>query len=116
MSQVGSYLEYRCKADVSQKLKTEWGAEIQVDNRPFIRNGFTLTQAGKNFYLFGGIIVKDGTVTNDLFWACMDRLDWHNQPTQVRDRLLALHNGCTAISHPAFFSVLQCMQHRCCAP
>lgn len=92
---MGSYLEYRCKADVSQKLKSEWGVDYQVDNRPFIRTGFTLTQAGKNFYLFGGTITKDGTVTNDLFWTCMDRLDWHNQPTQG-EKPPGRYNHCTS--------------------
>jgi hypothetical protein len=40
---VGSYLEYRCKAESSQVVKSEVG-DINLDNRCWIRQGHTLTQ------------------------------------------------------------------------
>ncbi|KXZ51889.1 hypothetical protein GPECTOR_11g323 [Gonium pectorale] len=76
---VGSYLEYRCKAEVGQLVKTEAG-DITVDNRCWIRTGHTLTQVGSMLLIFGGQLQKDGSTTNDLFWMTMDRMEWHNQP------------------------------------
>ncbi|GFR42728.1 hypothetical protein Agub_g3646 [Astrephomene gubernaculifera] len=76
---VGSYLEYRCKAEVGQLVKTEMG-DITVDNRCWIRTGHTLTQVGSMLIIFGGQLQKDGSTTNDLFWMTMDRMEWHNQP------------------------------------
>ncbi|GIL93808.1 hypothetical protein Vretimale_187 [Volvox reticuliferus] len=76
---VGSYLEYRCKAEVGQLVKTEMG-DITVDNRCWIRTGHTLTQVGSMLIIFGGQLLKDGSTTNDLFWMTMDRMEWHNQP------------------------------------
>ncbi|EFJ52641.1 hypothetical protein VOLCADRAFT_102618 [Volvox carteri f. nagariensis] len=80
---VGSYLEYRCKAEVGQLVKTEMG-DTTVDNRCWIRTGHTLTQArmyvGSMLLIFGGQLQKDGSTTNDLFWMTMDRMEWHNQP------------------------------------
>ncbi|GLC33992.1 Dynein regulatory complex subunit 7 [Pleodorina starrii] len=76
---VGSYLEYRCKAEVGQLVKTEMG-DITVDNRCWIRTGHTLTQVGSMLLIFGGQLQKDGSTTNDLFWMTMDRMEWHNQP------------------------------------
>ena len=31
--------------------------------------------------MFGGMITKDGTKTNELFWLSTDRMEWHNQLT-----------------------------------
>ncbi|KAG2491059.1 hypothetical protein HYH03_010505 [Edaphochlamys debaryana] len=76
---VGAYLEYRCKAEVGQLVKTEMG-DLTVDNRCWIRTGHTLTQIGSMLLIFGGQLLKDGSTTNDLFWMTMDRMEWHNQP------------------------------------
>ncbi|PNW72944.1 hypothetical protein CHLRE_14g612700v5 [Chlamydomonas reinhardtii] len=76
---VGAYLEYRCKAEVGQVVKTDMG-ETTVDNRCWIRTGHTLTQVGSMLLIFGGQLQKDGSTTNDLFWMTMDRMEWHNQP------------------------------------
>ena len=43
---MGSYLEYRCKAEISQVVKGEGKTEITVDNRCWIRTGHTLIQVG----------------------------------------------------------------------
>lgn len=32
-------------------------------------------------YVFGGSLVKDGIVTNDLFWISIDRMEWKVQTT-----------------------------------
>ena len=42
---VGAYLEYRCKAEVGQVLKTDAG-DVTVDNRCWIRHGHSITQVG----------------------------------------------------------------------
>eukprot|EP00803_Ostreobium_quekettii_P006145 evm.model.scf_58.17 EVM.evm.TU.scf_58.17 scf_58:148652-165934(+) len=80
-TQVGAYLEYRCKAETEQIVKTEGGQRV-VDNRCWTRTGHTLTQVGNTLFVFGGASMKDGTKTNDLFWISTDRMDWHNQVTQ----------------------------------
>eukprot|EP00798_Chlamydomonas_sp_ICE-L_P031205 gene31205-6354_t len=51
---VGAYLEYRCKAEIGQVLKTE-GSDITVDNRAWIRNGHSITQVGNMIVIFGGV-------------------------------------------------------------
>lgn len=76
---VGNYLEYRCKVELGQVIKTEAG-EVTVDNRCWIRNGHSVTQVGNMLVVFGGTLVKDGSTTNDVFWMTMDRMEWHNQP------------------------------------
>lgn len=40
---VGVYMEYRCKAEMGQLVKTEFG-DFVVDNRCWIRTGHTITQ------------------------------------------------------------------------
>ncbi|KAL6761433.1 hypothetical protein V8C86DRAFT_3131553 [Haematococcus lacustris] len=76
---VGAYLEYRCKVEVGQVVKTEVG-EITVDNRCWIRSGHTLTQVGSMLIVFGGTLMKDSSTTNDVYWMTMDRMEWHLQP------------------------------------
>jgi hypothetical protein len=44
-TEVGSYVEYRCKAEVSQIVKLEDGDSISIDNRCWIRSGHTITKA-----------------------------------------------------------------------
>lgn len=41
--QVQNYLEYRCKAEIGQAVKTDHG-QVMVDNRCWIRAGHTMTQ------------------------------------------------------------------------
>lgn len=43
-TEVGAYMEYRCKAEVSQIIKLEDGETIAIDNRCWIRSGHTITQ------------------------------------------------------------------------
>ncbi|GMH37248.1 hypothetical protein BSKO_05121 [Bryopsis sp. KO-2023] len=95
-TQVGSYLEYRCKAEIGQVVKSETG-QVVVDNRCWIRTGQTTTQVGKVLYAFGGTLVKNGTKTSDLFWISTDRMEWHNQVTKgeapaARDGHCAIHD------------------------
>jgi hypothetical protein len=33
-------------------------------------------------YVFGGQVVKDGSVSNELFWMTSERMEWHLQPTR----------------------------------
>eukprot|EP00873_Tetraselmis_striata_P022741 jgi/Tetstr1/443005/TSEL_031065.t1 len=80
-TEVGAYMEYRCKAEVSQIIKLEDGETIAIDNRCWIRSGHTITQVGNTIYMFGGVITKDGLKTNELFWLSTDRMEWHNQMT-----------------------------------
>jgi hypothetical protein len=40
---VGAYLEYRCKVEVGQVVRTDAG-EVTIDNRCWVRTGHTLTQ------------------------------------------------------------------------
>lgn len=75
---VGSYLEYRCKVDLGQIIKTDAG-DVSVDNRCWIRSGHTLTHAGPLLIIFGGQLIKDGSTTNDVFWMTLDRMEWHYQ-------------------------------------
>jgi len=78
---VGSYLEYRCKAEPSHVVKTEAG-EVTLDNRCWLRHGHSLTQVGSMLVVFGGTTVKDGATTNDVYWMTIDRMEWHLQPTK----------------------------------
>lgn len=75
---VGAYLEYRCKVEIGQVVKTDAG-EITIDNRCWIRSGHTMTQVGNMLLIFGGTLMKDGVTTNDVFWMTMDRMEWHLQ-------------------------------------
>lgn len=79
---VGSYLEYRCKAEASQVVKLDGGGEVTIDNRPWIRSGHSITQVGNMLVMFGGTTQRDGATTNDLFWMTVDRMEWHNQITK----------------------------------
>eukprot|EP00775_Hariotina_reticulata_P013287 gene13287-13418_t len=112
---VGPYMEYRCKAEPSQLLKTEFG-DFTVDNRCWARTGFSLTQARSGVkearcrqrnhrvqvnnmvYVFGGQLVKDGSVSNELFWMTSERMEWHAQPTRG-DRPAGRH-GHVAVYDP----------------
>lgn len=33
-------------------------------------------------YVFGGQLVKDGSISNELFWMTSERMEWHQQPTR----------------------------------
>lgn len=41
---VGSYTEYRCKAEASQIIKLDGGESVAIDNRCWMRSGHTITQ------------------------------------------------------------------------
>ncbi|GAX80447.1 hypothetical protein CEUSTIGMA_g7886.t1 [Chlamydomonas eustigma] len=77
---VGSYLEFRCKAESSQVVKIEGSADVTVDNRCWLRQGHTFTQVGNMMLIFGGTVVKDGSTTSDVYWITLDRMEWHLQP------------------------------------
>ncbi|MEW5310705.1 MAG: hypothetical protein WDW38_002476 [Sanguina aurantia] len=76
---VGSYLEYRCKAEVGQVVRVGGGHEPSLDNRCWIRTGHSLTQTGSMLLVFGGQLVKDGSAVNEVFWMTIDRMEWHLQ-------------------------------------
>ncbi|KAK9811814.1 hypothetical protein WJX72_010643 [[Myrmecia] bisecta] len=78
---VGSYTEYRCKAEPAQLVKLEDGSQRVVDNRCWIRSGHSMTQAGSLLYCFGGLLLRDGTKSNECYWMTTDRMEWHLQPT-----------------------------------
>lgn len=39
-------------------------------------------QVNNIVYVFGGQLVKDGSVSNELFWMTSERMEWHQQPTR----------------------------------
>jgi hypothetical protein len=39
-------------------------------------------QVNNIVYVFGGQVVKDGSVSNELFWMTSERMEWHLQPTR----------------------------------
>lgn len=49
-------------------------------------------------YIFGGQLVKDGSVSNELFWMTSERMEWHAQPTRG-DRPAGRH-GHVAVYDP----------------
>lgn len=55
-------------------------------------------QVNNTVYVFGGQLVKDGTVSNELFWMSSERMEWHLQPT-CGDRLVGRH-GHVAVYDP----------------
>jgi len=73
--------EHRCKAEVGDKVRLEFG-DFVVDNRCWIRTGHTMTQVNQKIYIFGGVLTKDGSCSNELFWMTTERMEWHNQPTR----------------------------------
>lgn len=42
-------------------------------------------------YVFGGQLLKDGSVSNELFWMPSERMEWHQQPTRG-DRPVGRHS------------------------
>jgi len=42
----------------------------------------THLQVNNMVYVFGGQLVKDGSVSNELFWMTSERMEWHAQPTR----------------------------------
>ena len=77
--QVGNYMEYRCKADNAQSLTQDDGAVAVVDNRCWVRTGHTICQNGAMLFVFGGLLMKDDTKSNDVYWMSTDRMEWHLQ-------------------------------------
>lgn len=55
-------------------------------------------QVNSTVYLFGGALLKDGSVSNELFWMTSERMEWHAQPTHG-DRPCGRH-GHVAIYDP----------------
>jgi hypothetical protein len=41
-----------------------------------------LLQVNNMVYVFGGQLVKDGSVSHELFWMTSERMEWHAQPTR----------------------------------
>ena len=39
-------------------------------------------QVNNIIYVFGGQLVRDGSVSNELFWMTSERMEWHLQPTR----------------------------------
>jgi hypothetical protein len=37
-------------------------------------------QVGTMLYVFGGVVIKDASCSNELLWMSTDRMEWHNQP------------------------------------
>jgi hypothetical protein len=65
--QVGSFVEYRCKADPEKQLVSEDGVVSgTLDNRCWLRTGQAMMQSGSCIYVFGGVVQRDGTKTNDV--------------------------------------------------
>ena len=53
-----------------------------------------MLQVNSIVYVFGGIILKDGSATNELLWMTTERMEWHVQPTRG-DRPSARHGHVT---------------------
>jgi Galactose oxidase, central domain len=53
-----------------------------------------LTQVKDTVFVFGGTLLRDGTVTNELLWMSTERMEWHLQPTRG-DRPAPRHSHCT---------------------
>lgn len=77
--QVGSFMEYRCKADPAQSSTLEDGSQDVVDNRCWVRVNHTICQNGSMLYVFGGMLLKDETKSNEVYWMSTDRMEWHLQ-------------------------------------
>eukprot|EP00884_Botryococcus_braunii_P015697 jgi/Botrbrau1/2810/Bobra.0125s0021.1 len=81
-TQVGSFVEYRCKADPEKQLLSEEGlVSGTLDNRCWLRTGQTMMQAGSFIYLFGGVLQRDGAKTNDVYWLTTDSMEWNSART-----------------------------------
>ncbi|DBA69786.1 TPA: hypothetical protein ACH3X2_012508 [Trebouxia sp. C0005] len=78
-TQVGSYMEYRCKADNAQSITQDDGSTVLVDNRCWVRTGHSICQNGSMLYVFGGLVLKDECKSNDVYWMTTDRMEWHLQ-------------------------------------
>lgn len=79
LMQVGSYMEYRCKADNAQSITQDDGSTVLVDNRCWVRTGHSICQNGSMLYVFGGLVLKDECKSNDVYWMTTDRMEWHLQ-------------------------------------
>jgi hypothetical protein len=55
-------------------------------------------QVNSVVYVFGGQLLKDGSVSNELYWMTSERLEWHLQPTRG-DRPVGRH-GHVAVYDP----------------
>ncbi|DBA85904.1 TPA: hypothetical protein ACH3X1_005449 [Trebouxia sp. C0004] len=78
-TQVGSYMEYRCKADNAQSISQDNGSSVLVDNRCWVRTGHSICQSSSMLYVFGGLVLKDECKSNDVYWMSTDRMEWHLQ-------------------------------------
>lgn len=72
-------MEYRCKADNAQSLTQDDGSVAVVDNRCWVRANHSICQNGSALYIFGGLLLKDETKSNDVYWMSTDRMEWHLQ-------------------------------------
>eukprot|EP00210_Caulerpa_lentillifera_P006016 g5750.t1 len=102
-TQVGSYLEYRCKSDEKEILHTNNDITC-IDNRCWIRTGCTICQIENSLYLFGGSLVKDGILTNDLFSISIDRMEWKLQTTKGEKPCSRYNHIC--VSNPGLNSLV----------
>ena len=87
-AQAGAFVEYRMKADAAQKLGPRPGQEEApgvLDNRCWVRTGYTLTRVGPRLVLLGGLVLDSGQKTMDAFWVTDDRMEWHRQAFQGGD-------------------------------
>lgn len=75
-------MEYRCKADPAQSATLEDGSQGTIDNRCWLRVGHTICQNASMLYVFGGMLLKDETKSNDVYWMSTDRMEWHLQPVK----------------------------------
>jgi hypothetical protein len=64
----------------------------------FVQQRAANLQVNNIIYVFGGQLVKDGAVSNELFWMTSERMEWHLQPTRG-DRPVGRH-GHVAIYDP----------------
>jgi hypothetical protein len=39
-------------------------------------------KVNQKIFIFGGVLVKDGSCSNELFWMTTERMEWHSQPTR----------------------------------
>ena len=73
--QVGTFVEFRCKAQIAESLKTEEGV-VEVDHRPWSRYDASLCKHRDTFYLFGGTVVQDGRKSNSVYCLSVNTMEW----------------------------------------
>ena len=79
-SQAGAFTEYRMKADAAQKPKPgDAPGTGPLDNRCWVRSGYSLTRVGPTLVVVGGLVLHTGLKVMEALWVTDDRMEWHRE-------------------------------------